>query len=130
MTCIKLGSRRCVLVIYRFLWYGQTPIEGLLCIHKSGGLRFDVALPPNPPYKGGLHCALPFIRGGLGWGKDLRNIKQTCAYTLAKAKVISHISCQLSTVNCQVPLAFISIESSHQIRRGKIAVRVFCEEIG
>ena len=60
----------------------------------------------------------------------VRRIEHTFAYTLALARVYANISYQLSTVNYQLPLAFISIESSHQIRSGKIAVGVFCEEIG
>ena len=43
-------------------------------MHKSARLRFDVALPPQPPLiKVGLSGSLPFLRGGLGWGKDLRS---------------------------------------------------------
>jgi hypothetical protein len=32
----------------------------------------DDLYPPTPLGKGGFSGSLPFIRGGLGWGKDLR----------------------------------------------------------
>ncbi|MEH2452580.1 hypothetical protein [Nostoc sp.] len=48
----------------------------------------QVELPPLiPPYKGGKQkkcCSLPFIRGGLGWGKtEIYQLLETCVYTVA-----------------------------------------------
>ena len=47
----------------------------------------QVELPPLiPPYKGGKqkkYCSLPFIRGGLGWGKtEIYQLLETCVYTV------------------------------------------------
>jgi hypothetical protein len=57
------------------------------CAFLGATVYTQVELPPLiPPYKGGRpeSSSLPFIRGGLGWGKTLVNqLFPTCVYTVA-----------------------------------------------